>query len=142
MIKFKEFLTTESVPDLNGLIGDPKAFCEAHQELTGYDFHIMPASCADTADTIELLLILDGKDGADETVTSLCYKPYPPISHVENHKTFQSANDAYDLAISNDYLVVKSDEPKRLMLGWLEIRNSGTVRHTMRLSLLKEAQQN
>ena len=66
----------------------------------------------------------------------------PYSDRVENieHKSIESAKDAYDRALQNDWFVVKADIPKMLKFGWLEVRASGTTHHCISARNLKGLQ--
>ncbi len=65
-----------------------------------------------------------------DKVVRISSSPYSDRKENIEHKSIESAKDAYDRAIQNDWLVVRADIPKMLKFGWLEVRGSGTTSAT------------
>jgi hypothetical protein len=75
-----------------------------------------------------------------DKVVRISSSPYSDRKENIEHKSIESAKDAYDRAIQNDWLVVRADIPKMLKFGWLEVRGSGTTHHCISARNLKGLQ--
>lgn len=134
-MNFDEFLKTKSTIDLFGT-DNCAEFIKIHNEKTGYHLAIIQTHRAGTAGSETIFSLY--KDGDDEeTVASIIRKPYNDVNHEVEHETRASAEEAFDLAVKNDWLIVRSDLQTKLIVGWLEVRNSGTTYHSIRIMKLK-----
>jgi len=54
------------------------------------------------------------------------------------HDTFASFKDAFNSAVEKDHYIMNCDDPKRLMIGFMVVCNSGSILHEIRLNTLKQ----
>lgn len=141
---FKEFMTSKDAIN-------PGAFSIVYNEYfdlmkktfgipEDIDLSVIPTFEPDQG-KVEVMLAATTNSGrvTEEVVTRPSFRVYPPVVQRVSYADLASAEAAYDSAAKNDFLVVKADEPKRLNIGWLEVRGSGSIHHTIHIARTKVA---
>ncbi len=59
---------------------------------------------------------------------------YPKITLKVTHDSYESAEQAYLKSVENDIYCFTKNNPIKLEVGWIEVRASGCIMHTLKLS--------
>lgn len=115
-------------------IKDPKGHKELYEELQKHGIEFLV--CDDLNEGVLGYVFCRGNHD-DEEAWGIARKAFNEVSQTIRHETFTSFKNAINEAIEQDHYIVSCDDARHLLVGYIIVYNSKTVRHEIRLSSLK-----
>lgn len=75
-------------------------------------------------------------DNDEEVTAEISHQPYKIEKHIQ-HDDGYSAEKAYEQHMGANHMLLRHDDPKRLLIGWVVLKGTGAEWHTVKLTSYK-----